>query len=173
MRVDIYPYEVRDLFPWEIITKIVISCLLKVDKIWNSAQIILSSTLNFLPKILFRRNNIHREIDHWNRRWFGAKWHVTVPNSVAPVKSILCKWIYMLQGNVVKWNTHDTYVKFSSVFSWNCDFEHFFLKFMTKNAGFFCHLVLQELNVIYEISIFRLMFMWHKKQLSWRNGIRY
>ena len=90
-------YEVRDLFPWEMITKLVISCLLNVEKIRNSGQINLSSTLNVLPKILFRRNNIHREIDHWNRRWFGAKWHVTVPNSVAPVKLIVCKWIYMLQ----------------------------------------------------------------------------
>ena len=49
-------------------------------------------------KILFRRNNIHQEIDHWNRHWFGAKWHVIVPNSVAPVKPIVCKLIYMLQG---------------------------------------------------------------------------
>ena len=91
-------YEDRDLFPWEMVTKMLISCLLNVEKIWNSAQINLSSTLNFLKKILFRRNNIHQEIDHWNRRWFGAKWHVTVPNSVAPVKPIVCKWIYMLQG---------------------------------------------------------------------------
>ena len=43
-----------------------------------------------LPKIFFRRNNIHREIDHWNRRRFDAKWHVTVPNSVARVKPIVC-----------------------------------------------------------------------------------
>ena len=91
-------YEVRDLFPWEMITKMVISFLLNVEKIWNSAQINLSSTLKFLLKILFRRNNIHRDIHHWNRRWFGAKWHVTVPNSVAPVKHIVGKWIYMSQG---------------------------------------------------------------------------
>ena len=29
------------------------------------------------------------------------------------------------RGNVVKWHTNDTYVKFSTVFSWNCDFEQF------------------------------------------------
>ena len=73
MTYELHIYEVRDLFPWEMITKMVISCLLNVEKIWNSAQINLSSTLNFLKKILFRRNNIHREIDHWNRCWFDAK----------------------------------------------------------------------------------------------------
>ena len=91
-------YEVMDLFPWEMITKMAISFLLNVEKNWNSAQINLSSTLNFLLKILFRRNNVHREIHHWNRRWFGAKWHATVPNSVAPVKHAVCKLMYMSQG---------------------------------------------------------------------------
>ena len=46
-------YEVRDLFPWEILTKMVISCLQNVEKIWNSAQINLSSTLNFYRKYFF------------------------------------------------------------------------------------------------------------------------
>ena len=69
----------------------------KCWKIWNLAQINLSSALNFYRKYIFRRNNIHREIDHWNRRRFGAKWHVTVPNSVPPVKPIVCKLIYMSQ----------------------------------------------------------------------------
>ena len=82
-------YEVRDLFPWEMFTKMVISWLLNFEKIWNSAQIDLSSTLDFYR----RRNNIHWEIDLWNRRRFGAKWLVTVPNSVAPVKPIVCKLI--------------------------------------------------------------------------------
>ena len=118
-------YEVRDLFPWEMIIKMVISYLLNVEKIWNSAQINLSSTLNFLPKILFRRNNIHQEIDHWNRHWFGAKWHVTVPNSVAQLNLSYANEYTCNRGNVVKWHTNDTYVKFSSVFSWNCDFEQF------------------------------------------------
>ena len=146
------------------ITKMAISFLLHVEKIWNSAQINLSSTLNFLLKILFRRNNIRREIHHWNWRWFGTKWHVTsawngrpwpgrsqnwmlmyfiinlsgsqqfsgssiqnqvelsewatgrfmhcvtVPNSVAPVKHIVCKWIYMSQGQCCqmthKWHVY-------------------------------------------------------------------
>ena len=154
-------YEVRDLFPWEMITKMVISCLLNVEKIWNSAQINLSSTLNFLTKILFRRNNIHREIDHWNRRWFGAKWHVTVPDSVASVKPIVCKWIYMLQGQCCqmrhKWHVCKIVIRiFVKLWFWT-----FFIKFMTKNAVF-CRLAHQELNVSYEISIFRSMFMWHK-----------
>ena len=40
----IMAYEVRDLFTREMITKMVISRLLNVEKIWNSAQINLSST---------------------------------------------------------------------------------------------------------------------------------
>ena len=47
------PYEVRDLFPWEMFTKMVISCLLNVEKIWESAQINLSSTLNFYRRYVF------------------------------------------------------------------------------------------------------------------------
>ena len=160
-----------------------------------------------LPKIFFRSNNIHREIDRWNRRRFGAKWNVTVPNSVTPVntlrsrqngryfavdifkcifvnenawislkislkfvplvridnipalvrimawrrpgdkplsepmmvsllthicvtrpqwvKPIVCKWIYMSWGSAVKWHTNRTYIIFSSILSWNCDFEQF------------------------------------------------
>ena len=46
-------YEVRDLFPWEIFNKIVISCLLNVEKIWNSAQINWSSTLNSYLRYVF------------------------------------------------------------------------------------------------------------------------
>ena len=38
------------------------------------------------------------EIDLWNRRRFGAKWNVTVPYSVTPVKPIVYKSIYMSQG---------------------------------------------------------------------------
>ena len=48
-----FVYEVRDLFPWEMPTKMVISCLLNVEKICNSAQINLSSILNFYQKYLF------------------------------------------------------------------------------------------------------------------------
>ena len=48
-----FRYEVRDLFPWEMFTKMVISCLLNVEKIWHSAQINLSSTLNFYRKYVF------------------------------------------------------------------------------------------------------------------------
>ena len=40
-------YEVRDLFPWEMFIKMEILCLLNVEKIWNSAPMNLSSTLNF------------------------------------------------------------------------------------------------------------------------------
>ena len=119
------PYEVRDLFPWEMITKMVISCLLNVEKMWNSAQINLSSTLNFLTKILFRSNNIHREIDHWNRRWVGAKWHVTYLIPSRQLNLSYANEYTCYRGNVVKWRTNDMYVTFSSVFSWNCDFEQF------------------------------------------------
>ena len=40
-------YEVGDLFSWEILILIVISYLLIAEKIWNSAEINFSSTLNF------------------------------------------------------------------------------------------------------------------------------
>ena len=46
-------YEVRDLFPWEMPSKMMISCLLNVEKIWNSAQINWSSTINFNRKYFF------------------------------------------------------------------------------------------------------------------------
>ena len=46
-------YEVRDLFPWKMLTKMAISCLLIVEKIWNSAQINLSSILNIYRKYVF------------------------------------------------------------------------------------------------------------------------
>ena len=48
-----HQYEVRDLFPWEILTKMVIQYLLKVETYWNSAQINLSSNLNFYWKYFF------------------------------------------------------------------------------------------------------------------------
>ena len=41
------------------------------------------------------------------------------------------------RGNVVKWHTNDTYVTFSSVFSWNCDFEQF-LKIHDEICSFLC-----------------------------------
>ena len=82
--------------------------------------------LKLLPKIFFRRNNIHRGIDQWNRRRFGAKWNVTVPNSVTPFNPTVCKWIYIARGNVVKWHANYTYIKFPSVFSWNCDLSNFY-----------------------------------------------
>ena len=88
-------YEVN-LFPWEMITKTVTSCFLNVEK--NRKLGTNKLKLHFLLKIFFRHNNIHRKIDQWNRRRFGAKWHVTVPNSVTPIKHIVCKWIHMSQG---------------------------------------------------------------------------
>ena len=75
-----------------------IQYLLIAEKIWNSAKINLSSTLNFYQKIFSRHDNIHREIDQWNGRRFGAKWNVTVPNSVTPIKHIACQWKYISQG---------------------------------------------------------------------------
>ena len=168
-------YEVRDLIPWEILTKMVIWYVLKVEKYWNSAQINLSSTLNFYRKIFFRRNHIHREIDQWNRRRTGAKSNVTVPNSVTPIKSIVCEWIYMSQRRYFQMTRElHTDKIFIGIFVklW---FWAIFIKFMTKNAVF-RRLVQQEWNVAYETSIFWSMFMLHKyswKQLSWRNGIRY
>ena len=91
------PYEVRDLFPWEMLTKTVISSFVNVEKNLKLDTNKPRLDIRLLPKILLRHNNIHREIDQWNRRRFGAKWNVTVPNSVTLIKPILCKWIYMLQ----------------------------------------------------------------------------
>ena len=70
------------------------------SKCWKNLKLgksKLKLDFKLLPKIFFRCNNIHREIDQWNRRRFGTKWHVTVPNSVTPNKPIVCKWIYMSQ----------------------------------------------------------------------------
>ena len=55
-------YEVRDLFPWEIITKIVMSYLLNVDKKLKLDINKLKPDFELLPELFFRRNNIHREI---------------------------------------------------------------------------------------------------------------
>ena len=48
-----HKYEVRDLFPLEMLTKMGISYLLNVEKTWNSAQLNLSPTLNFYQKYMF------------------------------------------------------------------------------------------------------------------------
>ena len=89
------------------------------SKCWKNLKLgtnKLKLDLKLLLKMFFRSNNIHREIDHWNRRRFFAKWNVTVPKSVTPVKPIVCKWIYMSRGNIVKWHTNYMYIKFSSAF---------------------------------------------------------
>ena len=147
-------------------------------KCWKNLKLCINKLkLDFklLPKICFRRNNIHWEIDQWNRRRFGAKWHVTVPNSVAPVRPIVYKWIYMSQGSCCQM-THKLHVCQISIRSlvelW---FWAIFIKFLSKNAVF-CRLAQQELKVSYETSTFWSMFMLPKywwKQLYWRNGIRY
>ena len=142
-------------------TKTVISCFLNVEKISNSTQINLSSTLNFYRRYSFRRSNIYRETDQWNRHRFGAKWHVTVPNSVTSIKPVICKWIYLPQGWYCQM-THKLHIYqiFIRIFVklW---FREIVIKFMTKNAVF-CRLAQQELIVSYETSIFRSMSMWHK-----------
>ena len=143
------------------LTKTVISCFPNVEKIWNSAHINLSSTLNFYRRYFFRCNNIYGEMDRWNRRRCVAKWHVTVPNSVTPIKPIVCKWIYMPQGWYCQM-THKLHVYniFIRIFVklW---FREVFIKFMTKNTDF-CPLVHQELNLSYETSIFRSIFILRK-----------
>ena len=50
---DVNDCEVRGLFPWEMLTKMVISYLLNVEKNWSSVQINLSSTWNFYRKYFF------------------------------------------------------------------------------------------------------------------------
>ena len=158
-------YEVRDLFPWEMLTKTVISCFLNVEKIWNSEQINLSWTLNFYRRYFFRRNKIHREIDQWNRCRFGAKWHATVPGfgdanfiySVTQIKPIICKWIYMSQGWYCQMTNKSHIYEICIPIFVKLWFREIFIKFMTKNAVFCRSVKLQQ-----ETSIFRTMFMLHK-----------
>ena len=128
----------------------------------NSTQINLSSTINFYRKIVFQRNSIHRENDQWNSRRFGAKWNVTVLNSVTPIKPIVCEWIYMSQGWYFQLTRElHIYKTFHSHLRETVILRNFFIKFMTKNAVFY-RLVQQELNVAYATSIFWSMFMLHK-----------
>ena len=94
----------------------------------------------------------------------GAKWYVTVPNSVTPIKPILWEWIYMSY----EWYcqiVHRLYIYYISI---RTDFREtvilniILINFMTKNSGFFCRLVQQELNVACETSILWSMFMLNK-----------
>ena len=50
---DLFSYEARSLFRWEMLTKTMISCFLNVQKIWKSAQINLSSIWNFYRRYFF------------------------------------------------------------------------------------------------------------------------
>ena len=114
-----------------------ISCLLNVGKIWNSAQINWSSTLNFYREYFFRRNNIHREIDRWSRHRFGAKWNVTVPNSVMPVKPLVCKWICTCHRVMLSIDTQITRIlNFHPHYRETVILSNFY-EFITKNAVFF------------------------------------
>ena len=127
------PYEVRDLFLWEMLTETAISYFLNVEKIWNSAQRNLSSILQFYRGYFFSTQQYPpREIDQWNRCRFSTKWHVTVPNSVTPLKPIVCKWIYMSPGRYCQMTHKYTYIKISFASSWNCDFEKFLSHFVKK-----------------------------------------
>ena len=106
---------------------------------------------------------------------FGAKWKVTVPNFVTPIKPIVCKWIYMSYGFYCQM-THELYINksFIGIFVQTTILSDLY-KIQKKNAAL-NHLVQQEFNVAYETSISWSMFMLHKywwKQLSWRNRIRY
>ena len=128
-----------------------------------------------LPKICLRHNNIHREIDQWKRRRLGAKWNVTVPNSVTPIKPYHMQMNIHVTGLIMSNDTQNTHIlNFHQHFR-KIVISRNYIKFITKNAVF-CRLIQQEFNVSYETSIFRSMFMLHEywwKQLSWRNGIRY
>ena len=129
-------YVVRDLFPWEMFIEMVISCLLNVEKNLKLGTNRLKLDFKLLMKICFRRNNIHWEIDQWNRRRFGAKWLVTVPNSVAPVKPIVCKLIYMSRGLCCQ-ITHKLLVCSISIRIFvKLWFWAIFIKFVTKRCSF-------------------------------------
>ena len=91
--------------------------------------------LNLLPKNIFQRNHIPREIDQWNRRRFGAKWNVTVPNSVTPIKPIVYELLYMSEGYFQMTRDLSIYDIFIRIFVklW---FWTIFMKFMTKMQFF-------------------------------------
>ena len=118
-------YEVRDIFPWEMFTKMVISCLLNVENIWNSAQINLSSTLNFYWRYVFdatiSTEQSTSEIDA-DLTQTGMQLYL-IPSRQLNLS--YANWYTCHRGYVVKWHTYYTYVKFPSAFSWNCDFGQF------------------------------------------------
>ena len=119
--------------------------LVKCWKNLNLGTNKLKLDFEILQKTYFRCNNIHWEIDQWNRRQFGTKWHATLPNSVAPVKPCVYKWIYVSQKSycqmIHKWHVCWIFIRIF-VKLW---FSAIFIKFMTKNTSF-CRLAQQELQ---------------------------
>ena len=117
VHAEYYAYEVRDLFPWKILTKMAISCLLSVEKIWNSAQINLSSIFNFHRKHVFdiaiSTEKSTSEIDDdlaQNEMWL----YLIPPRqlNLSYANEYTCHKV-----DNVKWHTNHTYIKFSSAFS--------------------------------------------------------
>ena len=60
-------YEVEEVFPWKILTHVMISFFLEIEKFRKSIQIIGNTALNFWQWHLFLGNNTQREVDHWNQ----------------------------------------------------------------------------------------------------------
>ena len=125
-------------------------------KCWKNLKLSankLKLDFELLPKIFFRRNDIHSDIDLWNRRWFGAKWNVTVPNSVTPVKPMVCKWIYMSQGVMLSNDTQITHMlNFHPRFHETVILS-IFIKFMTKNAVFLSFSAIRVKRIIWNQHI--------------------
>ena len=110
-------YEVRDLFPWEMLTKMVISCFLNVKKIWDSAQINLSSTLNCFRRYFFdatiyadkSTSEIDADLEQNDMLLY------LIPSrqlNLSYANEYTCH-----RGDIVKWHTHYTCIKFPSAFS--------------------------------------------------------
>ena len=132
-------YEVGDLFPWEMLTKMMISYLLNVEKknTWNSPS----------------------EIDFDLAQKMKCKLHyVTVQNSVTPIKPAIFKMNTHVTEDILLNNTGIIHkLNFHPHFREIVILSNLY-KSRDKNAAFF-RLVQQEINVAYETSTFWPMFM--------------
>ena len=159
---------------WKMPSKMIIACLLNFKKYQKLGTNRFKPDWKLLPKIFFRSNNIHREIDQWNRHRFGPKWNVTVPNSVTPVKPIVCKWIYMSRvmllndtqfAHIFKVHPYCRETVILSILYKIHDEKYSFLLFSTTRIK---HIIWKQ-HISVNVHIAQILI----KKLSWRNGIRY
>ena len=95
----------------------VISSLLNVEKIWNSAQINLRSILNFYQKYVFDATiSTEKSINEIDADLAQNEMQLyLIPSrqlNLSYANQYTCH-----KGDNVKWHTNHTYIKFSSAFS--------------------------------------------------------